>query len=133
MTLRGAAALALLSGSAALAAPANAVQHARGPTLVWGGDTTLGSSYGQPPQGGWPQLAQVAGVPRAADVAAVNLEGTFGSGGPSKCGSGRPNCFAFQAPRGNAGTLARAGIDVVNQANNHAFDFGTAGWGSTRR
>jgi hypothetical protein len=132
MTLRGAAALALLSGSAALAAPASAAQHARGPTLVWGGDTTLGSSYGQPPHGGWPQLAQVAGVLRAADVAAVNLEGTFGSGGASKCGSGRPNCFAFQAPGGNAGTLARAGIDVVNQANNHAFDFGPAGWGSTR-
>jgi poly-gamma-glutamate capsule biosynthesis protein CapA/YwtB (metallophosphatase superfamily) len=99
---------------------------------VWGGDTTLGSSYGLPPQRGWPQLAAVARVLGRADVAAVNLEGTFGSGGASKCGSGSPNCFAFQAPAANASTLARAGIDVVNQANNHAFDFGPAGWQATR-
>jgi poly-gamma-glutamate capsule biosynthesis protein CapA/YwtB (metallophosphatase superfamily) len=101
-------------------------------TLVWGGDTTLGSSYGQPPARGWPQLARVAAVLRSADVAAVNLEGTFGSSGASKCGAGRPNCFAFHAPPANARTLARAGVDVVNQANNHAYDFGPAGWRATR-
>lgn len=50
----------------------------------------------------------------------------------SKCGGGGGNCFAFQAPPGNARTLARAGVDIVNQANNHAFDFGAAGSRSTR-
>jgi Bacterial capsule synthesis protein PGA_cap len=111
-----------------VAAPA----RAQVTTLVWGGDTTLGSSYGQPPARGWPQLAHVAGVLRSADVGAVNLEGTFGPGGASKCGAGRPNCFAFQAPPANARTLARGGVDIVNQANNHAFDFGPAGWRATR-
>ena len=121
-----AAAVALLAAGRADAAP-------RGVTIVWGGDVTLGSSYGQPPDRGWPQLAGVAGVLQRADVAAVNLEGTFGSGGASKCGgSPGPNCFAFQAPSANAGTLARAGVDVVNQANNHAYDFGPQGWSSTR-
>ena len=115
---------ALLPGPAAAQAP--------GPTIVWGGDTTLGSSYGRPPDRGWPQLAPVASVLRAADFAALNLEGTFGSGGASKCGGGSSNCFAFQAPSANASTLARAGVDVVNQANNHAYDFGPAGYAMTR-
>ena len=43
------------------------------------------------------------------------------------------NCFAFQAPAANATTLRRAGVDVVNLANNHAFDFGPLGYGGTRR
>jgi Bacterial capsule synthesis protein PGA_cap len=121
-----AGALALLGAGRADAAP-------RGLSLVWGGDVTLGSSYGQPPDRGWPQLAGVARVLRRADVAAVNLEGTFGAGGASKCGgSPGPNCFAFQAPPANARTLARAGVDVVNQANNHAYDFGPQGWSTTR-
>jgi poly-gamma-glutamate capsule biosynthesis protein CapA/YwtB (metallophosphatase superfamily) len=102
-------------------------------TIAWGGDVTLGSSYGNPPARGWPQLAPVAPALRAADLAAVNYEGTFAPGGPSKCGwrQGR-NCFAFQAPAVNAGTLARAGVDIVNLANNHAFDFGPAGYRGTR-
>ena len=42
------------------------------------------------------------------------------------------SCFAFQAPPGNAATLARAGVDIVNTANNHAFDYGPLGWRGTR-
>jgi hypothetical protein len=103
-------------------------------TITWGGDLTLGSSHGLPPDRGRPQLAAVASELRAADVAVVNYEGTFAPGGPSKCG-GRDGgtCFAFQAPPQNAGTLGRAGVDLVNLANNHAFDFGPAGYHSTRR
>jgi hypothetical protein len=102
--------------------------------IVWGGDVTLGSSRGLPPDAGRPQLAAVASVLRAADVAAVNYEGTFGAGGgPNKCtGSTGTNCFAFQAPPANAATLRHDGVDIVNQANNHAFDFGPLGWHATR-
>jgi poly-gamma-glutamate capsule biosynthesis protein CapA/YwtB (metallophosphatase superfamily) len=102
-------------------------------TVVWGGDVTLGSALGQPPSAGWPLLAPLASTLRAADVAAVNYEGTFGLGGASKCGRPAPsNCFAFQAPPRNARSLSRAGIDIVNHANNHAFDYGPAGWHATR-
>jgi Bacterial capsule synthesis protein PGA_cap len=119
--------LAALAGLLCAAPPAGAV------TIAWGGDVTLGSSYGHPPARGWPQLAPVAGVLRSADLAAVNYEGTFAPGGASKCGGpDRDNCFAFQAPRANARTLARAGVDIVNLANNHAFDFGAAGYRGTR-
>jgi hypothetical protein len=86
-------------------------------TVIWGGDVTLGSSYGQPPN--------------HADLTAVNLEGTLGAGGTDKCLPPSPNCFAFQAPAGNAVALRRAGVDVVNLANNHAWDFGAVGMGQT--
>ena len=101
-------------------------------TLGWGGDVTLGSSRGNPPDAGRGLLAAVRTALRRADLAAVNYEGTFGPGGASKCGPGRPNCYAFQAPPGNARTLRRAGVDVVNHANNHAFDYGPVGWRSSR-
>jgi hypothetical protein len=128
---RAAAALGILVAWTLTDAGARAAE--RPISLVWGGDTTLGSSYGQPPGRGWPQLAAVADVLRGADLAAVNLEGTLATGGASKCGAAPgPNCFAFRAPPANAATLARAGVDVVNTANNHAFDFGPAGWQSTR-
>jgi hypothetical protein len=100
--------------------------------IAWGGDTTLGSSHGLPPDRGWPLLAPVAGLLRGADLAALNLEGTFSVGGQSKCaGAPRPTCFAFQAPPENAATLPRAGVDLVNLANNHAFDFGPSGLAQT--
>jgi Bacterial capsule synthesis protein PGA_cap len=103
-------------------------------TLAWGGDVTLGSSYGNPPDAARGLLAAVAPELRGADVGALNLEGTLGSGGASKCGGGGGgNCFAFQAPAANAAGLTAAGVDVVNLANNHAFDFGAAGLAATIR
>lgn len=104
-------------------------------TVAWGGDVTLGSSYGNPPDAARGLLAAVAPQLRGADVGAVNLEGTLGSGGASKCGGGSTggsgNCFAFQAPAANAAGLTAAGVDVVNLANNHAFDFGATGMAQT--
>jgi hypothetical protein len=125
----GESAAAPASASAAKPRPA----QSRSLTIAWGGDVTLGSAYGQPPDSGWGLLAPVARTLRAADVAAVNYEGVLGVGGASKCGmAASANCYAFQAPPANAKSLRRAGIDVVNHANNHAYDYGPAGWASTR-
>src|SRR3954466_2399947 len=101
-------------------------------SVARGGDVTLGRSCGTPPHGGRGVLAAGRSVLRRANIGAVNYEGTFGPGGTSKCGAGAENCFAFQAPPGNARTLRRAGVDIVNHANNHAFDYGAVGWRSTR-
>ena len=113
------------------AAPAQK-QDGEGLFIAWGGDVTLGSSYGNPPDAGRPLLRAVRSALRKADIATVNYEGTFGPGGASKCGPASDNCFAFQAPAGNARTLRWAGVDVVNHANNHAWDYGALGWRSSR-
>jgi hypothetical protein len=103
-------------------------------SLVWGGDVTLGSYRGLPPHHGRPQLAKVARVLRKSDLAVVNLEGTFGPASTAKCAIGAsPTCFPFQAPGANAHTLRWAGVDLVNTANNHAYDYGPEGWVATRR
>ncbi len=75
---------------------------------------------------------------RAADLATGNLEGTLSRGGASKCppapeAEGPSQCFAFQAPPRFARGLRWAGFDLMNLANNHAFDFGADGMGQTVR
>jgi hypothetical protein len=122
-----------LAASGLVALPAPAAARGGPVSLTWGGDVTLGSSYGLPPQAGWLQLAPIAPVLRRSDLAVVNYEGTFAPGGPSKCGGGSSHCFAFQAPARNAQTLRRAGVDAVNLANNHAHDYGDVGYASTRQ
>jgi len=109
-------------------------------SINWVGDITLGSKYGLPPDSGRPMFAAVRDVLRRADLTMGNLEGTLSGGGVSKCPSpatlptsttttpaGPPTCFAFQAPPGNAAALQGAGFDLMNLANNHAFDFGADG------
>jgi Bacterial capsule synthesis protein PGA_cap len=100
-------------------------------TIGWTGDVTPGSRYGLPAGDGSALFANVAGALREPDLMAANLEGTFSVGGASKCTPGTENCFAFQAPPANAGALRRAGIDLVNLANNHSFDFGRGGQAQT--
>src|SRR4051794_25979571 len=99
-------------------------------SLAWVGDISVSTSYGLPPQPG----SLFAGVTRplsAPDVTVGNLEGTLGAGGGSKCAAAKENCFAFQAPPAYARLLRRAGFDVLNLANNHAFDYGASGQAQT--
>lgn len=103
----------------------------RGLKIAWVGDMVLGSRHGIPPEEGRGLLAGTREDLRGADVTFGNYEGTFGSGGVPKCPVGTPNCFAFQAPPEHARTLRWAGFDVVNLANNHAFDYGADGLGQT--
>jgi hypothetical protein len=130
---RGLCSVLAVAGCGLLVGAAGAEARGGPVSVTWGGDVTLGSSYGRPPRAGWPQLAPVPRGLRASDLTVVNYEGTFAPGGPSKCGGGRPQCFAFQAPARNARTLRRAGVDAVNLANSHAHDLGDRGYASTRR
>ena len=70
----------------------------------------------------------------SADLVMGNLEQPLTDDtGSSKCGSpARANCFAFRSPPSYAGHLKEAGFDLVNLANNHAKDFGVAGFRNTR-
>lgn len=106
------------------------------PTVIeigWVGDLTPGSKYGNPPDNGRALFEYTRKYLRKPDVMVANLEGTFGNGGPSKCdGKDSKDCYAFQAPPANAESLAWAGIDVVNLANNHTNDYFERGIKSTR-
>jgi hypothetical protein len=126
----------LASVSGAGGAPAKrraAAAPPRGPvTIAWVGDITPGSAMGVPPGDGRVQFAHVRRFLRSADLAFGNLEGTYSTGGASKCGGeGGRACYAFQAPPGHARALRRAGFDAVNLANNHAWDYGAAGQAQT--
>jgi hypothetical protein len=102
-------------------------------TLQWVGDMAMSSTRGLPPGGVYDAVAPLAPTLRDADITAGNLEGTLSVGGASKCGgdSDSGTCFAFQAPPSTAYALRRLGFDLVNQANNHAQDFGPTGHAQT--
>ena len=105
---------------------------ARRVTIAWVGDMVLASRYGTPPDGGRLSMTPVTAPLRRADVTFGNLEETLSALPDTKCGSSA-NCFAFQAPPSYARLMTAAGFDVMNVANNHADDFGTAGERSTER
>ena len=97
------------------------------------GDTVMGSlPYGLPSDGGRSLFSAVKPLLRG-DVVLGNFEGTFATGGSSKCEpSPGPNCFAFHTPPSYARWLKEAGFTVVTLANNHADDFGAIGRRQTR-
>jgi hypothetical protein len=119
------------AGMAAAGGPGRAPAEPVAPvTIEWVGDIVLGSSYGLPPDGGRSTFRGVEPALRQADLTVGNLEETLSVGGTSKCG-GSPHCFAFQAPPAYAARLRDAGFDLMNLANNHAWDFGASGQAQT--
>jgi poly-gamma-glutamate capsule biosynthesis protein CapA/YwtB (metallophosphatase superfamily) len=63
------------------------------------------------------------------DVVFGNLEGTLTdvSDSPKCGGAASGSCYAFRMPPSYARYLAAAGFTVMNNANNHSYDFGQAG------
>jgi hypothetical protein len=115
-------------GSASSASPSSTVI-----TVGWVGDTTPGSRYGMPPDGGRALFGSLRPLLSKPDLMIANLEGTYSTAGPSKCsGESAANCYAFQAPPSYAEALAWSGIDLVNIANNHSMDYLTRGFGQTQ-
>lgn len=97
-------------------------------SLNWVGDMAISAERGLPADGLQAALAPVSALLRDADLTIGNLEGTLSVGGGSKCGgTPGPHCFAFQAPPSVAGDLRALGFGLVNQANNHALDYGPNG------
>jgi hypothetical protein len=102
-------------------------------TIGWVGDTTPGSMYGLPPDGGRALFGSMRPLLSKPDLTIANLEGTYSTAGPSKCsGASAASCFAFQAPPSYAAALAWSGIDLVNMANNHSMDYLTRGFLQTQ-
>lgn len=95
------------------------------------GDTMLGSTPELPPSPSTYLAAMRADL--RADIVFGNLEGTLTDATASKCRPKAKDCFAFRAPPGFAADLRTAGFTVMNNANNHSYDFGAAGRTDTVR
>lgn len=136
MTRRGVAAAALscvvVAGLCGLSGAAGASTATTTVTLSFVGDTILGNTP-QLPARPWRYLRPVGPDLRAgADVVFANLEGTFTNATTGKCGAtSGGNCFQFRNPPRFANAYANTGFGVLNLANNHSHDFGTAGLQST--
>jgi len=124
-------------GSAISAKPAGAsspVGAGQTITLSATGDIMMSNApVGMPPNDGDGFFDSVRGDLKS-DLVMGNLEQPLtGDTGASKCGSpARPNCYAFRSPPTYAAHLKEGGFDLVNMANNHAQDFGVAGFHNTR-
>jgi hypothetical protein len=103
--------------------------------IGWAGDAIPASTRHALPGNPRTLLGSVAADLRSPDLMIVNLEGTLGSRGVSKCQRWVvPDCHAFQAPATYARTVfADSGVDAVNTANNHSYDYGDVGQADTRK
>jgi poly-gamma-glutamate capsule biosynthesis protein CapA/YwtB (metallophosphatase superfamily) len=103
-------------------------------TIAAVGDTMLGDTPDLPPD---PEAYLDAVEPvldRGAQIVFGNLEGTLTTSADSKCGAvslPSPTCFAYRDPPGYARYFKQAGFTILNDANNHSFDFGAAGQAQT--
>jgi hypothetical protein len=103
-------------------------------TIAAVGDTMLGSTPDLPPDPGTYLKAVEPVLDQGAQIVFGNLEGTFTTATASKCGAAAhpsQDCFAFRDPPGYARYLKQAGFTILNDANNHSFDFGAAGQAQT--
>jgi Bacterial capsule synthesis protein PGA_cap len=100
-------------------------------TVTAVGDTMLGSTPELPPS----PSTYFSGVRSllGGDIVFGNLEGTLTDATSGKCAQkdvGK-TCFEFRAPPAFASDLRGAGFTVMNDANNHSYDFGAAGQAQT--
>ena len=94
-------------------------------TLAAVGDTELGNTP-QLPADPTTYLQPIVRA-LAAPIVFGNLEGTMTSADTPKCVAKSLTCYNFRVPASYAEIYRRAGFNVLNSANNHAYDFGEAG------
>jgi poly-gamma-glutamate capsule biosynthesis protein CapA/YwtB (metallophosphatase superfamily) len=97
------------------------------------GDIILGNAPNRlPPNGGKGFFDSVKGALKA-DLVMGNLEEPLTvDTGTGKCGADSTRCFQFRAPPEYAAHLRDAGFELLNQANNHGYDYGPKGYRNTQ-
>lgn len=95
--------------------------------VILSGDTMLGRGVGEAIDMHGPDypLGKIASFMKNADLCMTNLECAVTHS--KALWGGEPKAFYFGAPPKAAETLANAGVDLVNLANNHILDFGVRG------
>jgi poly-gamma-glutamate capsule biosynthesis protein CapA/YwtB (metallophosphatase superfamily) len=103
-------------------------------TIAAVGDTMLGNTPDLPADPATYFGAVKPTLDAGAQIVFGNLEGTLTTATTSKCGVQKgqtQTCFAFRDPPGYARYFKQAGFTILNDANNHSFDFGAAGQAQT--
>ena len=101
-------------------------------TLTAVGDMMLGNTPDLPPDPGRYFRAVRPELRNGAQIVFGNLEGTLTTAPGDKCGSSEGiTCFAFRDPPSYARYYRDAGFTILNDANNHSYDFGAAGQAQT--
>ncbi|SCL21086.1 Poly-gamma-glutamate biosynthesis protein CapA/YwtB (capsule formation), metallophosphatase superfamily [Micromonospora nigra] len=98
------------------------------------GDIIMGNAPNRLPPNGGEGFFDSVRKALAADLVMGNLEEPLTvDTGTGKCGPNSTRCFQFRAPPEYAAHLADAGFDLLNQANNHGYDFGPKGYENTQK
>ena len=129
-----ASARAITAGAAEPHAGLRVPAAAASVTITAVGDTMLGNTPDLPPDPTRYFRAVESILRQGAQIVFGNLEGTLTTATASKCGvPAGPDCFAFRDPPGYARYFKQAGFTILNDADNHSFDFGAAGQAQTVR
>jgi poly-gamma-glutamate capsule biosynthesis protein CapA/YwtB (metallophosphatase superfamily) len=105
-------------------------------TITVVGDTMLGNTPDLPADPATYFDRVESTLDSGAQIVLGNLEGTLTTSTTSKCGAQEgpaESCFAFRDPPGYARYFKTAGFTILNDANNHSFDFGAVGQAQTVR
>lgn len=118
------------------APPASAATSSTAPqadiTISAVGDTMLGNAGELPPDPDSYFDGVESELTAGADIVFANLEGTLTTSTDSKCGaSPSQDCYAFKDPPSYAQVFKAAGFTILNDANNHSYDFGPLGQAQT--
>ncbi|MCW3841088.1 CapA family protein [Micromonospora yasonensis] len=128
-------------GAPASGAPAEGEQPAqpvdqseKAISLAATGDVIMGNAPSRLPANGGKGFFDDVKAALKADLVMGNLEEPLTEDtGTGKCGPTPKNCFQFRAPPGYAAHLKDAGFELLNQANNHGYDYGPKGYENTQR
>lgn len=103
-------------------------------SLAATGDVIMGNAPSRLPAGDGDGFFDGVKAALKADLVMGNLEEPLTDDtGTGKCGPSPKNCFQFRAPPGYAAHLKDAGFELLNQANNHGYDYGPKGYENTQR
>ncbi|MBY8875445.1 CapA family protein [Micromonospora sp. PLK6-60] len=103
-------------------------------SLAATGDIIMGNAPSRLPANGGKGFFDDVAKALKADLVMGNLEEPLTEDtGTGKCGPNPTNCYQFRAPPGYAAHLRDAGFHLLNQANNHGYDYGERGYANTQR
>ncbi|MEV5448175.1 CapA family protein, partial [Streptomyces sp. NPDC052644] len=103
-------------------------------TLSATGDIVMGMAPSRLPANGGKGFFDEVKDALKADLVMGNLEEPLTTDtGTGKCGANASNCYQFRVPPEYAGHLKDAGFQLLNQANNHGYDFGPQGYENTQQ